>query len=93
MLFVEIIEAVNVAIFLEKQHKLPYIKLGIKKLDTIKIFVQIAWEIKALDTKKYTALSEKIAEIGKMLGGWHNQVAKTSEISSIKNSPSSLHGR
>jgi hypothetical protein len=73
---IEIIEAINVAAFLEKQNKLPYIKLAIKKLDTVKIFMQISWEIKAIDTKKYMALSEKIAEIGKMLGGWHNQLVK-----------------
>jgi hypothetical protein len=76
MLLVEIIEAVSVAAYLEKQNKLPYIKLAIKKVDTVKIFIQIIWEIKGLDTKKYITMSEKIAEIGKMLGGWHNQVIK-----------------
>lgn len=80
MLLIEIIEAVNVAVFLDKQNKLPYIKLGIKKLDTTKIFIQISWEIKAVDTKKYMELSGKIFEIGKMLGGWHNQVIKQNSL-------------
>ena len=44
------------------------------KLDLLKLFLQIAWEIKGIDTKKYIILSEKLAEIGKMLGGWHKQV-------------------
>jgi hypothetical protein len=36
----------------------------------LKFFLQVAWEIKALDNKKYIRLSEKLDEIGKMLGGW-----------------------
>ncbi len=76
MLFVETIEAVSVATFLDKQNKLQYLRLAIKKVDTLKIFLQIGWEIKAVDNKKYMIISEKIAEIGKMLGGWHNQVVK-----------------
>jgi len=36
----------------------------------LKFFLQIAWEIKALENKKYIALSEKLNEVGKMLGGW-----------------------
>jgi ribonuclease HIII len=44
------------------------------KLDTAKILVQIAWEIKSIDNKKYAEISEKLYEIGKMLGGWHNQI-------------------
>ncbi len=34
------------------------------------------WETKSLDTKKYATLSEKMDEIGKMLGGWQGQLAK-----------------
>lgn len=42
-------------------------------------FVNIArlWETKSLDNKKYIALSEKIDEIGRMLGGWNGQLTKT----------------
>jgi len=40
------------------------------KLDLLKFFLQIAWEIKSLDNKKYILLSERLNEIGKMLGGW-----------------------
>jgi len=36
----------------------------------------ILWEAKSLDNKKYIALSMKIEEIGKMLGGWNGQLLK-----------------
>ena len=39
----------------------------------LKFFLQISWEIRALDDKKYIALSGYLTEIGKMLGGWIKQ--------------------
>ena len=69
-LFIESIEAVASAAFLSPQEKLPYVKLAIRKFDTLKILLLILWETKSLDNKKYIALSLKIDEIGRMLGGW-----------------------
>ena len=51
-------------------------RLAIRKVDTLKILLMVLWETKSLDTKKYIALSEKVEEIGKMLGGWNGQLAK-----------------
>ena len=64
------------ASFLSKNEKLPYIKIAVRKLDTLKVLVQIVWEIKALDEKKFIIISEKLNETGKMLGGWHNNLTK-----------------
>lgn len=80
-LLIEAIEASATAIFLSKQEKTPYVRLAVRKLDTIKILLMIAWEIKAIDDKKYIALSKELDSTGKMLGGWHNQLIKASEIS------------
>ena len=59
-----------------REEKLPFVRLAIKKTDALKIFLMILWETKSLDNKKYVAISLKINEIGKMLGGWHGQLAK-----------------
>lgn len=40
----------------------------------------ILWETKSLDTKKYISLSEKIDEIGRMLGGWNGQLTKQNSL-------------
>jgi hypothetical protein len=61
---------------LVRQEKIPYIRLGIRKIDTLKLLLLILWETKSLDTKKYAAISEKIDTVGKMLGGWNGQLAK-----------------
>lgn len=75
-IFIQIIEAVSAAAFTKKEEKLPLIKIAVKKLDTIKILLLILWESRSLDDKKYIALSQRIDEIGKMLGGWTGQLLK-----------------
>jgi hypothetical protein len=72
----EIIEAIASASFLVREEKQPYIKAAIRKTDAIKIFLLILWETKSLDNKKYLTISEKINEIGRMLGGWNGQLIK-----------------
>ncbi|MDP3772372.1 MAG: four helix bundle protein [bacterium] len=70
VLFLDVIELLFVASRLSKEQKLPYLHKASVKLDLLKFFLQIAWELKAVDTKKYIMLSEQLNEIGKMLGGW-----------------------
>lgn len=76
MLFIEAIEAVAIGAFLSREEKTPYVRLAIRKIDTLKILLMILWEIKSLDDKKYIALSEYLNEVGKMLGGWFGQLTK-----------------
>lgn len=81
----ELIESVVVASFLKAEEKIPYLKLAIRKSDVLKIFLNILWETKSLDNNKYIALSEKLNEIGKNLGGWLGSLQK-------KNSPDNIPG-
>jgi hypothetical protein len=76
MFFIETMEATALAGFLSSQEKQSYVQLAIRKIDTIKILLLILWETKSLDNKKYAALSVKIDEIGRMLGGWNGQLSK-----------------
>lgn len=75
-LFVEIIEAIAVASFLSREEKHPWVRLAVRKMDTLKILLIVLWETKSLDSKQYIALSVKLDEIGRMLGGWSGQLAK-----------------
>ncbi len=75
-LFVETMEAIAVASFLSRAEKQPYVRLAIRKVDTLKVLLSVLWETKSLDNKKYTALSVPIEEVGRMLGGWNGQLAK-----------------
>jgi hypothetical protein len=75
-LFIDLIESLAVATFLSKEEKLPFVRIGMRKLDTVNVLLIILFETKSLDIKKYIALSEKTSEIGRMLGGWHGQLIK-----------------
>lgn len=69
-LFLEVIENIVKAGYSDKTEKLIFLKRASVKIDLLKFFLQIAWEIKSLDNKKYIRLSEKLDEVGRMLGGW-----------------------
>ncbi|MEK7576264.1 MAG: four helix bundle protein, partial [Patescibacteria group bacterium] len=76
VLFIESVEAIAAASFLSRDEKHPYVRVAIRKVDALKILLMVLWETKSLDNKKYIALSVKIDEIGKMLGGWSGQLQK-----------------
>lgn len=78
-LFIDLIESLAVATFLSKEEKLPYIRISLRKLDTLNVLILILFETKSIDTKKYIILSEQTNEIGKMLGGWYGQLTKQQE--------------
>ena len=72
-LFIEATEPLFVATYLSREEKLPYLRKAAAELDLVKFFLQALWEIRALDNRKYAALSEELDEIGRMIGGWMRQ--------------------
>ena len=92
-LFVEAIEATATASFLAPEDKLPYVRLAIRKVDTIKILLMVLWEAGSLKDKQYIAISEKVTIIGKMMGGWNGQLIKSlNQTRNNQNSPSKKLG-
>lgn len=60
----------------ERESKKLFLKKATSKLDLLKFFLQIAWEVKALDNKKFAVIAENLYEIGKMLGGWERSLTQ-----------------
>jgi len=75
-IFTDCLELLLLAKYSDKNCKLSLINKAISKFDSLKFFLQIAWEIKSLDNKKYLRLSKPLAEVGRMLGGWRKQCLK-----------------
>ena len=75
-LFIELSELILTAAYTSKEHKATIVQRASVKLDSLKFFLQIAWELKALDNKKFAGLSQPLVEVGKMLGGWQKQLLK-----------------
>jgi hypothetical protein len=84
--FLETLEYIFLGSIMPRERKLPYIERAVAKFDLLKFFLQIAWEIKSLDTKKYTMLAESLDTIGKMLGGWHKSLL-VRQTPSVKKGP------
>ncbi len=78
-LLCEVIQYSASACFVPKIQKLAHIQKAIQSLDTAKILLRVAEQAHIMHTKQYLALTEKLVEIGKMLGGWHNQVITQQE--------------
>jgi hypothetical protein len=68
--FLVAIEFSFLASYASKETKPVHLERCISRVDLLKLLLQLAWEIRALDNQKYIMLSEQLAEVGKMLGGW-----------------------
>ena len=73
-LFVDLITNLSSAEYAKKENKMEHIDSACVNLDLVKLFLRVAWEIKALDHKKYAAISAPISDIGRMLGGWRKHL-------------------
>ena len=76
ILFIEVFELIVTARYLPQNKKSSIIEQASLKLDVLKFLLEVSWEIKNLDTKKYILLSKSLDEIGKILGGWKKQVSQ-----------------
>lgn len=74
--FIAFGEEIVSATYTKDQQKISHLNLASQKLDSLNFLLRISWEIRILDTKKYAALGQAFAEIGRMLGGWQKQVMK-----------------
>jgi hypothetical protein len=68
--FLLAIEYCFLASYASKETKLVHLERCISRVDLLKLLLQLAWEIRVLDTKKYAVLGEQLQEVGRMLGGW-----------------------
>ncbi len=76
--FLNAIECCFLASYAPRDSKVDMLNRTITRLDLLKLLLQLAWEVKALDTDKYMRLGEEVAEVGRMVGGWRRGlIAKT----------------
>ena len=76
LFLIQTLELIFISVGSSKQSKLPFLVKANFKLDLAKFFLQVAWQIKAIDNKKYIAVSSDLDEVGKMLGGWIKDLKK-----------------
>ena len=79
-LFLETIELIFIAQYTKMEQKPIVLQKANTKFDLLKFLLQILWDIKAISTNQYGLLSEKLNEIGKMLGGWLKQAMRAEHM-------------
>lgn len=69
-MFLSVLEVTFTAVYLPPEQKVSVLCKAISWLDLLKFFLQIAWENKQIPNNKYLELSQRLEEIGRILGGW-----------------------
>jgi len=72
------LETLHHASFSQIQLKITLLGEVLIKVDSLRFFIQLCWELKLLPTKNFTLIGQEVEEVGKMIGGWRKGlVAKT----------------
>ena len=69
-LFTDIIQLLLNAGYLKYEEKIPLLKQASNKLDSLKYFLTILWELKGIKNGPFAQITDKLVSGGKMLGGW-----------------------
>ncbi|PIR87336.1 MAG: hypothetical protein COU11_01140 [Candidatus Harrisonbacteria bacterium CG10_big_fil_rev_8_21_14_0_10_49_15] len=74
-LFIAVLKLIFLARYTPQEQKLLILQKANTNFDLLKFFLMILWETKSIETKHYALLSEQLATIGRMLGGWLKKTA------------------
>jgi len=66
----EILELIVIATRQSKEEKKNTLKQTLRKLDTLRVFANMAKELKAVSEAKYNAFLTASESVSKMVGGW-----------------------
>lgn len=75
MTTLEVLELIVVASRQYKEAKLETLRQAGNKLDTLKVFIDLASQTGLINDKKTTELQQAIASVGKMIGGWRKNLS------------------
>ena len=68
-IFTDLIATALTTKFARQNEKIIKLKQISENLDHLKYFLTILWEIKGIDSGKFSALGSRLATVGKMVGG------------------------
>jgi four helix bundle protein len=77
----EILELVVIATRQSKEDKKQTLRQAARKLDTLKVFTDMAKESKNIKEDTYNQIDESLQSIGRMIGGWLKSVSAAKQAS------------
>ena len=69
-LLLDTLDLLRAAMFAQMREKVEFLGMTITKIDSVRFFVQIAWENKLIPSKQFEELGILIEKAGRMVGGW-----------------------
>lgn len=79
LLFLDLLELLRLATYATQNKKVSLLTEAVIKMDSLRFFLQVAWEAKLIPTKQFEHMATKVEEVGRMIGGWRKGLlAKTS---------------
>lgn len=86
LLFTDLLDILQKASFSQMGAKISLLSDALVKIDSLRFFIQLCWELKLIPSKQFTTLGEAVESIGKMVGGWRKGLlTKTSGTPEEKN--------
>lgn len=73
-LLLDILETLRKASFVDTANKSALLGTAIGIADSLRFYLQIAWENKLIANRQYEELASGVEEIGRMTGGWRKGV-------------------
>ncbi len=81
MTTLEILELIVIASRQSYEAKKDTLRQALNKLDTLKVFVDLAAQTGVMSDKDADTLSESVQNVGKMIGGWVKKVHENTKQS------------
>jgi len=69
-LFITLLETLHRAAYSPASSKAAFLTEALLTIDSLRFFLQLAWELKLIPSKQFTLIGQEIESIGKMTGGW-----------------------
>ena len=69
-LLLELLDLLRKAAFVSGPTKILLLEKALQTIDSLRFFLQIAWESSVIKQNQYLQLAPGVEEIGKMVGGW-----------------------
>lgn len=69
-LWLDLLDALRKAAYATPTEKIASLDEAIRRVDSVRFFLQIAWEAKLMADSHFIVLGKDVEEMGRMVGGW-----------------------
>jgi len=76
LLMLDLLELLRKTTYTPLNKKIALLESAMDKIDSLRFFVQLLWELQLMSNNQYSNLGSEIENIGKMIGGWKKSIIK-----------------